>query len=63
MYKTIGIIGGMGPAATADLMIKITEMTDAGSDQEHIRIMIDSNITYLTGLQPYCTGARILYRQ
>jgi aspartate/glutamate racemase len=26
MYKTIGIIGGMGPAATADLMIKITEM-------------------------------------
>ena len=44
MYKTIGIIGGMGPAATADLMMKITEMTDAASDQEHIRIMIDSNI-------------------
>ena len=44
MNKTIGILGGMGPAATADLMQKIIQMTDAGSDQEHIRIMIDSNI-------------------
>ena len=44
MYKTIGIIGGMGPAATADLLIKITEMTDAKSDQEHVRVIIDSNI-------------------
>lgn len=43
MYKTIGIIGGMGPAATADLMMKIIDMTDAACDQEHIHIMIDSN--------------------
>lgn len=43
MYKTIGIIGGMGPAATADLMNKIIEMTDAACDQEHIHLMIDSN--------------------
>lgn len=43
MYKTIGIIGGMGPAATADLLKKITDMTDADCDQEHIHILIDSN--------------------
>lgn len=43
MHKTIGIIGGMGPAATADLMKKITDMTDADCDQEHIHLIIDSN--------------------
>ena len=41
MKKTIGIMGGMGPLATADLLIKITTMTKAGSDNEHIRIYID----------------------
>lgn len=44
MYKTIGIIGGMGPAATADLLKKITELTDAKCDQDHVRVIIDSNI-------------------
>ena len=29
MYKTIGLIGGMGPAATADMLLKITKLTDA----------------------------------
>ena len=43
MYKTIGILGGMGPAATADLMMKIIDMTDAKSDQEHIHIIVDNN--------------------
>jgi len=42
--KIIGIIGGMGPLATADLFEKITLHTDASCDQEHIRVMIDSNI-------------------
>ena len=44
MYKTIGVIGGMGPAATADMLLKITKLTDAKSDQEHIHVIIDSNI-------------------
>ena len=42
--KIIGIIGGMGPLATADLFEKITLHTKASCDQEHIRVMIDSNI-------------------
>lgn len=40
MYKTIGILGGMGPAATVDLMDKIIKMTDAECDQEHIPMLI-----------------------
>ena len=43
MKKTIGILGGMGPLATADLFTKIVEMTKAATDQEHIRIFIDNN--------------------
>ncbi len=43
MKKTIGILGGMGPLATADLFRKIVLMTEAGSDNEHIRIYIDNN--------------------
>ena len=41
--KTIGIIGGMGPLATADLYRKIVMSTDAACDQEHIHTLIDSN--------------------
>ena len=41
--KVIGIIGGMGPMATADLFTKIIESTVAASDQEHMHVLIDSN--------------------
>lgn len=40
--KTIGIIGGMGPAATIDLYSKITALTKAKKDQEHLHLIIDS---------------------
>ena len=43
MNRTIGILGGMGPMATCDLMKKIIEHTDASCDQEHFRICVDSN--------------------
>ena len=42
-YKTIGILGGMGPEATADLFLKILRETKAGKDQDHIPVLIDSN--------------------
>ena len=41
--KSIGILGGMGPLATADLMLKIIQHTQAEKDQDHIRIYIDNN--------------------
>jgi aspartate racemase len=43
LFKTIGIIGGMGPASTVDLMNRIISLTDAYTDQEHIPMMVDSN--------------------
>lgn len=41
--KTIGILGGMGPLATAALYKKITLNTAADCDQEQIHVVIDSN--------------------
>ena len=43
MKKTIGILGGMGPPATADLYRKIIEQTKADRDNDHIRVYIDGN--------------------
>lgn len=43
MKKTIGILGGMGPLATADLYRKIIENTIADGDNDHIRVYIDGN--------------------
>lgn len=44
MKKSIGILGGMGPLATADLYRKIVLFTDAACDRDHIRVYIDSNV-------------------
>ena len=41
--KAIGIIGGMGPLATADLFEKIVLHTRASCDQDHLRVLIDNN--------------------
>ncbi len=41
--KVIGIIGGMGPEATANLFMKIIKATKVKEEQEHFRVIIDSN--------------------
>lgn len=38
--KSFGIIGGLGPMATAYLMQLIVDMTDAKTDQEHVDAII-----------------------
>ncbi len=43
MKKTIGILGGMGPEATLDCFAKIIKNTPAEKDQDHLRVIIDSN--------------------
>ncbi len=43
MKKTIGILGGMGPAATADLYTRIIGLTEAKTDAEHLHVVIDGN--------------------
>ena len=41
--KTLGILGGMGPMATACFMERITAMTAADTDQEQIPVIVYSN--------------------
>ncbi len=41
--RIVGILGGMGPAATADLFSEIIRLTPARVDQDHIRVLIYSN--------------------
>ncbi|MFZ5753087.1 MAG: aspartate/glutamate racemase family protein [Bacillota bacterium] len=41
--KIIGILGGMGPEATANFFLKIIKATPVEKDQDHLRIIIDSN--------------------
>ena len=43
MKKSIGILGGMGPLATADLLRKIVTLTKADCDGGHIRVYVDDN--------------------
>lgn len=38
--ERIGIIGGLGPAASARLYSRITDFTDAATDQEHIDLVV-----------------------
>ncbi len=43
MQKILGVLGGMGPEATADFFQRVIANTPANSDQDHIRIVIDNN--------------------
>lgn len=42
-YRTIGVIGGMGPAATADFMVRLVAGVQAAQDGDHPRVLVDSN--------------------
>lgn len=41
--RLLGVLGGMGPLATADFMRKLTELTPATRDQDHIPTLVYSN--------------------
>lgn len=43
MSRAIGVIGGMGPAATVDFLQKLIAATPAERDQDHLRILVDNN--------------------
>lgn len=51
----LGVLGGLGPAATADFLAKLTDVTDAGVDQEHI-----ASITYQDPTTPDRSDAILL---
>jgi aspartate racemase len=41
--KVPGILGGMGPEATVDLMKRIIALTPASDDADHLRCIVDNN--------------------
>ncbi|MDQ0680492.1 aspartate racemase [Arthrobacter pascens] len=43
--RVVGILGGMGPAATADFYLKLVQATPATIDQEHLQVLIWSDPT------------------
>jgi len=41
--KTVGVIGGIGPAATLHLLQALHAATPAETDQDHLRVLVDNN--------------------
>jgi aspartate racemase len=42
-HRVVGIIGGMGPEATVDVMRRVVAKTPARDDQDHIHLIVESN--------------------
>lgn len=40
---TVGVIGGMGPAATTQFIARVQALTPARRDQDHLRLLVDCN--------------------
>lgn len=38
--RIVGVLGGMGPAATADFYLKLIRLTPAKTDRDHLRVVI-----------------------
>lgn len=43
MSLVLGVLGGMGPAATLDFLTRLQALTPASADQDHIRVVMDLN--------------------
>lgn len=43
MSKTVGVLGGMGPAATLEFQARLLAATPAARDQDHLRVLVDCN--------------------
>lgn len=56
MDKLIGIVGGMGTYAGIDLMSKIADSTNAGTDQEHLPVIMISEPYRIPDRTEYLLG-------
>ncbi len=41
--KTVGVIGGMGPAATLDFLVKLHAATPVASEADHLHVITDNH--------------------
>lgn len=56
MSSSIGIVGGMGTYAGIDLLSKIADNTEAGSDQEHLPVIMISEPEKIPDRTEYLLG-------
>ena len=56
--KTLGVIGGLGPGATAHFMNLVTDMTEAAVDQEHVEMIVFSSFcgSVVARIKMTCSG-------
>lgn len=52
----VGILGGMGPAATADFYRKLVEATPARRDQDHIPVLMEADPTIPDRTESFLRG-------
>lgn len=45
MIKRLGVLGGMGPAASAEFYVRLTSQTPATCDQDHLQVVVWSDPT------------------
>jgi aspartate racemase len=43
MSRVLGVLGGMGPAATVAFLARVQALTPASGDADHIRVVMDMN--------------------
>ena len=43
MGRVLGVLGGMGPAATVAFMERVLALTPAARDEDHVRMLVDLN--------------------
>lgn len=43
--RLVGVLGGMGPAATVAFMQRVIDLTPAARDQDHIHLLVDQDPT------------------
>lgn len=54
--RIVGILGGMGPAATVDFYEKLIKATPATRDQDHLRVAMWADPTVPDRTQALCAG-------
>jgi aspartate racemase len=43
VHRIVGVIGGMGPEATVELMRRVIAKTPAQDDQDHVHLIVENN--------------------
>jgi aspartate racemase len=55
-YARVGILGGMGPAATADFYAKLVQATPAERDQDHLPVIVEADPSVPDRTQAFLHG-------